>query len=71
MRKTVLGLIVSVLMLPVAQADITADEIDLAAAAVQPQVVEWRRWFHKNPELSNREFKTSARSGGDSGGHGP
>lgn len=23
-----------------------------------PKVVEWRRDFHKNPELSNREFKT-------------
>jgi amidohydrolase len=44
-----------------AQADITADEIDQAAAAIQPQVVEWRRWFHQNPELSNREFNTSAR----------
>ncbi len=61
MRKMVLGLIVSISLLPVAHAEITLDEIDLAAAAVQPQVVEWRRWFHKNPELSNREFNTSAR----------
>lgn len=61
MRKMVLGLIVSLASLPTAQAEITPDEIDLAAAAVQPQVVEWRRWFHKNPELSNREFNTSAR----------
>jgi amidohydrolase len=43
------------------QADITYAKIDAAAAAVQPQVVEWRRWFHQNPELSNREFNTSAR----------
>ncbi len=61
MRKMVLGFIVSLASLPIAQAEITSDEIDLAAAAVQPQVVEWRRWFHKNPELSNREFNTSAR----------
>ena len=33
--------------------------IDRLAADVQPQVVEWRRWFHANPELSNREFKTA------------
>jgi amidohydrolase len=26
-------------------------------------VVEWRRWFHQNPELSNREFNTSAKVG--------
>jgi amidohydrolase len=47
--------------LPVAQAGITPEEIDQAAAEVQPQVVEWRRWFHQNPELSNREFNTSVR----------
>lgn len=23
-----------------------------------PKVVEWRRYFHQNPELSNREYKT-------------
>ena len=44
-----------------AHAGITAEEIDQSAAAVQPQVVEWRRWFHQNPELSNREFNTAAK----------
>jgi amidohydrolase len=44
-----------------AHAGITAEEIDQSAAAVQPQVVEWRRWFHQYPELSNREFNTAAR----------
>ncbi len=44
-----------------AQAEITHERIDTAAATVQPQVVEWRRWFHENPELSNREFNTAAR----------
>lgn len=34
-------------------------EIDRLAADYQPQVVEWRRHFHANPELSNREFETS------------
>ena len=61
MKKLFLGLIVSIGAFPIAQAGITPDEIDQAAAAVQPQVVEWRRWFHQNPELSNREFNTSAR----------
>ena len=61
MRKVVLGLIAGIAGLPVAQAGITPEEIDQAAAAVQPQVVEWRRWFHQNPELSNREFNTAAR----------
>jgi amidohydrolase len=35
--------------------------IDRAAAELQPQVVQWRRWFHQHPELSNREFETSRR----------
>jgi len=30
-----------------------------AIADVEPKVIEWRRDFHKNPELSNREFKTA------------
>jgi amidohydrolase len=28
-------------------------------AAELPKVIEWRRYFHQNPELSNREFNTS------------
>jgi amidohydrolase len=27
---------------------------------IMPKVVEWRRHFHQNPELSNREYKTGA-----------
>ncbi len=26
---------------------------------VEPRVIEWRRDFHRNPELSNREFRTA------------
>jgi amidohydrolase len=42
-------------------ADLTPERLDRLAAEAQPQVVEWRRWFHQNPELGNREFKTSER----------
>lgn len=50
------------LALPItAAAEISFENIDQAASELQPQVVEWRRWFHQNPELSNREFNTSAR----------
>ncbi|WP_242093338.1 amidohydrolase [Aestuariivivens sediminicola] len=28
---------------------------------IEPKVIEWRRHFHENPELSNREFKTAAK----------
>lgn len=27
--------------------------------AIESKVIEWRRHFHQNPELSNREFKTA------------
>jgi amidohydrolase len=43
----------------VAKAEITPDKLDQLAAAQQEQVVQWRRWFHANPELSNREVKTA------------
>ncbi len=46
------------------QAQISWEEVDRLAADVQAQVIEWRRWFHENPELSNREFNTSARVAG-------
>ncbi len=29
------------------------------ADAIEQKVIEWRRYFHENPELSNREFKTA------------
>ncbi len=34
--------------------------IDQRTAEIQEQVVEWRRHFHENPELSNREDDTAA-----------
>jgi len=34
-------------------------EIEAATAKIMPQVIKWRRHFHENPELSNREFKTA------------
>ncbi|MGB5413969.1 MAG: amidohydrolase [Polyangiales bacterium] len=35
------------------------DRIDEIAKKLQPKVVEWRHDIHKNPELSNREFRTA------------
>jgi amidohydrolase len=34
-------------------------EIDRRAKELESKVVTWRRDFHQNPELSNREFRTS------------
>lgn len=36
-------------------------KIDDMAKSIEPKVIEWRRHFHQYPELSNREFKTSAK----------
>lgn len=59
MRELILLLAIS---LPLSShAQISWEEIDGLAQGVQAQVIEWRRWFHENPELSNREFNTSAR----------
>ena len=59
MKKTLLALLLCVPFQ--LQAEITTAEIDQLADALETQVVEWRRWFHQNPELSNREFNTAAR----------
>ena len=34
-------------------------KIDKLIDDVESKVIEWRRDFHENPELSNREFETS------------
>jgi amidohydrolase len=35
-------------------------KIEQEAKAIEPKLIEWRRHFHQNPELSNRETKTGA-----------
>ena len=44
-----------------AHAEVSPERLDRLAGEAQAQVVAWRRWFHENPELSNREFNTSAK----------
>jgi amidohydrolase len=36
-------------------------KLDQQANAMESQIIQWRRDFHQNPELSNREFKTGAK----------
>jgi amidohydrolase len=38
----------------------TPETISQSAAALQPKLVEWRRYLHQHPELSNREVGTAA-----------
>ena len=43
-----------------AAADEMYAAIDEAAAAMEDQVIAWRRDVHEHPELSNREYRTAA-----------
>ncbi len=45
----------------IARADITPAELDAAVAALVPRAIEWRRDFHRHPELANREVRTSGK----------
>lgn len=38
-----------------------AQSLEAQFDKIEPKVIEWRRYFHENPELSNREFKTAKR----------
>lgn len=42
-----------------ANAQSLASEIDKLTSAVEPELIEWRRHLHQNPELSNREVETA------------
>ncbi len=36
-------------------------KLDQQTKEIEPKLIEWRRYFHQNPELSNRESKTGAK----------
>ena len=46
-------------LLPAAALAQGSPDIDAAARAVQPKVVEWRRDLHRHPELGNQETRTA------------
>lgn len=39
-------------------------QVDKSADRIESKVIEWRRHFHRFPELSNREFKTAEKVAG-------
>lgn len=47
------------LSLSTANAQDLGARLDTAIATLEPRVIEWRSDLHQNPELSNREFRTS------------
>tara|TARA_B100001029_G_C15040227_1_gene443068 strand:+ start:444 stop:1733 length:1290 start_codon:yes stop_codon:yes gene_type:complete len=50
-----------IIILNAASANNFDNQIENLAIEYEDQVIEWRHWFHANPELSNREFNTSKR----------
>ncbi|MCD9188644.1 MAG: amidohydrolase [Pyrinomonadaceae bacterium] len=59
MKKLIALIFVSLLSANAVFAVDMSKEINAATEKIMPQVVEWRRHLHQNPELSNREFKTA------------
>src|SRR5690348_10417507 len=60
MPRILILLLLVVSATPVAaQTNPLAGEVDRLSTELNSQVVTWRRDFHKNPELGNREVRTS------------
>lgn len=56
MKKSLLLCLMALFCLPQSHAQ---TDTDAMVDALEAQVIEWRRDFHENPELSNREFRTA------------
>ena len=63
MRQLILPALLATLLAPAAHAQAAGErpEVTTAAKQVHDQVIAWRRDFHQNPELSNREERTAAK----------
>ncbi|MDP9198745.1 MAG: amidohydrolase [Pseudomonadota bacterium] len=61
MKAALFATVLAGLTVGAARAEIMPADLDAAAAALVPQVIEWRRDFHRHPELANREFRTAAK----------
>ncbi len=56
------GILAAVMLLAspmVAAPQSFAADIDKLTAAVEPELIQWRRYLHEHPELSNRETETA------------
>ena len=62
MKKSLALLAISLLLITtsaLAQSRDHDEKIASHARAIEQKVIDWRRDFHQNPELSNREFRTA------------
>lgn len=56
MKKSILFTLLLLNFFAYAQSQLESD-----IESIEPKVIDWRRDFHQHPELSNREFRTSAK----------
>jgi amidohydrolase len=62
MKNIIAGVLVATTFCSLAQVSPRLQaKVDQLAGSIEPRMIEWRRSFHQHPELSNREFKTSAK----------
>lgn len=59
MRKTISAFLIILFAASVNFTRDLSDEINAATEKIMPKVIEWRRFLHQHPELSNREIKTA------------
>jgi amidohydrolase len=61
MKLSFASIVVSLLLAVHAAPCAGQPDLERRIAEVEPQVIAWRREFHANPELGNREVRTGAR----------
>src|SRR2546421_12851302 len=60
MKKAVIAVVAMFgVQAPALAADTLDQQIDKLADQVEPHVIEYRRYLHQHPELSNREVETA------------
>jgi len=59
LTRTCLAGLPTLLLTTASLADVSTRELDAAAKTIDNKVIEWRRDFHANPELGNREVRTA------------
>src|ERR1051325_11338716 len=58
MKKILTAIAIFLCIYATAQQNL-ASQIEERSRAMQAKLVEWRRYLHQHPELSNREFNTA------------
>lgn len=59
MQKALLSFLLILFVIDIKAQSTLSAGIDQKAQMLEKKLVEWRRDFHQNPELGNREFKTA------------